>query len=606
MKLKKEIIFIFTIFAIAYIIRGIPSWLNWGWGNDFGIYYGLTKKIVEEPQLFPSYSGWGGSYNYFPLLYILIAAFHVITGLDIVFLLKMVAPIIGSLSVVIFYYIIKTLKKDESNIAFLSALILALNPFHAYQTSHAAPLTIGHFFLMLSLLLFFKKEEKGIAMPCLYISTILLIISHHLTTFIYIFIILGITVFRKVYHKDKGFHSNVLYFIFLTSLTFSYWKLVAKPVFQNYISPTLNLSPILFLLLFYLFVSFIFVFINIYKFNFKTKIYSERKELIMALLIFIILFSFAIVFCIDDFGTGFKFKPTAIILLLPTFLFAALAAIGWNRMKMENYEAEIKGMFYSLVAIFFFSIIIENTVLIARLIEYLAYPFSALAALGMLSIMKRISIADIEIKKAKATFSAFFVAMFLTGATTYNVQKATLQYEESISVEVYKAIKFLENISANVTIASDHRISTLLWANGFNATYDYVYHLWHSASWNETCCIRELKGFGLQHNFGRIEYVIIDSVMVRDGIQSNINETPKPIDAKAYNKFNHEPFELIFEAKSKEKLMSSYEWEEAFKSRKYADEYPYIGSLDEPLPNAKEWCRIYKVNWTYIESYKDL
>ena len=591
MKLKKEIIYIFIIFSIAYIIRGMPSWLNWGWGNDFGIYYGLTKKIVEEPQLFPSYDGWGSSYNYFPLLYILIAAFHVITRLDIAFLLKVMAPVIGSLSIVIFYYIIKTVKK-ENNFAFLSALILAFNPFHAYQTSHAAPLTIGHFLLMLSLLFFFKKEEKGIALPCLYISTILLIISHHLTTFIYIFIILGITVFRKIYHKDNDFHSNVLYFIFLTSLTFSYWKLVAKPVFQNYISPTLNLSPILFLLLFYLFTSFIFIFINIYRFNFKTKIYSERKELIMALLIFIILFSFAIIFCIYDFRTGFKFKPSAVILLLPTFLFASLSAIGWNRMKTENYEPEIKGMFYSLVAIFFFSIIVKNLVIMIRLIEYLAYPFSALAAVGMLSVIKRISIVDIKVKKARATFSVFFVAMFLTGATTYNVQKATLQYEESISVEVYKAIKFLENISKNFTIASDHRISTLLWANGFNATYDYVYHLWYSTSWNETKCLRELKGIG-SHNFGRIEYVIIDSVMVKYGIQSNINETPKPIDAKAYNKFNHEPFELIFEAKSKE-------------SRKYADEYPCIDYLDKPLPNAKEWCRIYKVNWTYIESYKDL
>jgi len=32
------------------------------------------------------------------------------------------------------------------------------------------------------------------------------------------------------------------------------------------------------------------------------------------------------------------------------------------------------------------------------------------------------------------------------------------------------------------------------------------------------------------------------------------------------------------------------------------DIYPYTGKLSTPLPEALNWCRVYKVNWTYIEA----
>ena len=82
--------------------------------------------------------------------------------------------------------------------------------------------------------------------------------------------------------------------------------------------------------------------------------------------------------------------------------------------------------------------------------------------------------------------------------------------------------------------------------------------------------------------------------MVRSGVQSNINETPRVINGTYYEKFNHQPFELVFEASSKEK------YELTNQQQKDQDLYPYTASLTQPLPDALNWCRVYKVNWTFI------
>jgi hypothetical protein len=69
-KLSRNWVFwLIVITSFAIFIRSIPAWTNAAWGADFGIYYGLTNSLVRTGELFNQYSGWGGSYQYFPVLY---------------------------------------------------------------------------------------------------------------------------------------------------------------------------------------------------------------------------------------------------------------------------------------------------------------------------------------------------------------------------------------------------------------------------------------------------------------------------------------------------------------------------------------------------------
>lgn len=584
------------ILISGYVIRAIPSWLYWAWGNDFGIYYGLCLRILEYKTIFPPYDGWGASYNYFPILYLITIFLYLITNFDIAFLLKSIAPIVGALNILAFYFLVKKLTKNIK-ISLISSAILAFNPFHAYQTSHAAPLTLGHLFLIISLFLFITKNKGKWHYILLIFSSILLVMSHHLSTAIYIAIIFGIIFFRFLKGDKKDFNKNMTYFIFLTAFTFLYWSLLAKPVFYDLIFPILHFPLIIFIASFYLAIFLPFMIAHFLKIRYKPSLFSRKTEKKIAISTFLFLIFFTIAFSLYDFGLGFNFNLSSVLFLAPTYAILCLATIGWNRIKLEDYDAEIKGMLIPLI-LFLLFLLVKRYILTPRCIEYLIYPLSILATVGFLTALHQYKI---NTKIKKIAFPLFASLLFLSGVTTYEIQEATLAFSEKIPYEVCEAIEYLKALNVNSTIASDHRISTLLWAYGFNATYHYAFHLWFSENWSSPSCLRELFGQGCGGNFSKIGYVVIDSVMLRDGVQLFPNGTSNIMNASSFNKFNHEPFELVFEATSDEKLMSNEEWDEALKTRKYADKYPFIGSLDKPLPNAKEWCRIYKVNWTYIE-----
>jgi hypothetical protein len=607
---RTEIIYLLLIFGLAYIIRGIPSWFNWGWGNDFGIYYGLSQSLVEDPQLFKPYSGWGQTYHYFPMLYILIAGLHKLTGITTDVLLRVVSPIIGSLSVVFFYYVVKRLNAGKY-IPLFAGLLLALNPFHAYQTAHAAPLTLGHFFLVLSLVFFLHKDDRPWATHALYISSILLIMSHHLTSFIYLLIIIGISFFRGFNSKKQpeSFRTDLIYIILFSLMMFAYWALIATPVFYSFMSGGLYLSPYIIVAIFYLAIAVMVALLQFkyrMKYEYTPRLFSKRTEVILVFLVFIALSGIVVLFSFSDLGTGFSFLPSAWILLVPTIIIFSIALVALNRIDFERFGAEVKGIFYPIFGIFIFSLFTWNSVLLPfRFFEYLAYPFCILSALGIFGLLDLQKKQEKTIKwrslstRIKGVITAFIIVMVISGATTYAVQKATSRFEESIPPQVYDSIVWLEeNAPRNMTIASDHRISNVLWQRGFNTTYDYAYNLWFSNKWNDSECLAELEGHGIGLEYGTVGHLVIDSVMVRDGVQSNINETPRVINGTSYEKFNHEPYELVFEATSQETYQSGFLGLEDNIAN--PDVYPYSGKLSKPLPNALHWCRVYIVNWTYI------
>jgi len=232
---KNWVFWLILITSLAIIIRSIPGWIYEAWGCDFGIYFGITNSMVQTRELFPPYVGWGNSYNEFPISYLINALAHWATGIDVQTIMLKLTPIFGGLTIFVFYFLVYELTKNRK-ISLLSALFLAVLPFHVYQTSHASPLTIGHFFMILSMYLFVKyRKNNKYAIP-LAISTILLVMSHHLTTYFYLISLVFIIFVENVTVKEwTGTFKKDLLYLFLTSiLIFSYWALIAKTVYENF------------------------------------------------------------------------------------------------------------------------------------------------------------------------------------------------------------------------------------------------------------------------------------------------------------------------------------------------------------------------------------
>lgn len=636
--LKNWIFWLILITGLAFIIRSLPAWINAAWGCDFGIYFGITKSVAQSGLFFPPYAGWGGSYNEFPVLYAITAFAHWISGIDIIFIMPKLIPLFGGLSVLIFYFVARELTNNKK-LALICTLFFAFMPFHVYQTSHASPLTMGHFFIILSLYLFLKYRQNTKYIIILMISTMLLIMSHHLSTYFYLISLIAIVFVENAGSKEwtSTFRKDILYIIVTSLLVFAYWALIAKTIFDKFISGFsiggLHLESVYIIIIFYAILGCLFGIIKyIRRFNdysiklkatvktpvqkffvwfifhinpFVKKDYPTTKSRVKLFIsALIVMYCFIIFFTIFEMPwTGFAFTLESDIYMLPLVLAIAFGVAGFRYIWYIKNGLFIRGWIIALALSFVFMLITNNTTIFPhRHPEYIMAPLAILTAFGIgglfsdpfykgvISKLKSkenlyVSYVSKKIKiSQKNRLMPFFIAIMLVtslAVTTYEVHKALEQSSEEITNEDLAAIEWMgQNLNKNTSlITSDHQLERMAEAEGFNTTEDEIIKLWSVENLSEY--IDELLGFGKHYN--RVTHVIINDKMKNElvhigpekGKFRTVYMTNETWNA-SYEKFKYQPFELI-----------------------YRNETISINPATlEPV----HWTEIYRVNWTYIES----
>ena len=633
---KNWIFWLIIITGLAIIIRSIPAWIYAAWGCDFGIYFGITENIAKSGVLFPPYTGWGGSYNEFPVLYAINAFASWISGIDIIDLMPKLTPIFGGLSVLIFYFVVNELTNNKK-LSLLFTLLLSVMPFHVYQTSHASPLTMGHFFIMLSMFLFLKYRKYTLYIIPLMISTILLIMSHHLSTYFYLISLIGVVFFENasVNEFTSTFKKDVLYIFTVSTTMFIYWAFVAKTVYNSFMRSGLSIfgiriESIFIIIIFYILLAFLFTYgvklirkMNNYvlklkenKKNPSIKIFSSiiwqiypfvkkswpslRSRITRFLLIFFILIGLMLYFSIAQVpGLGFSFTILSIFYSLPLVVAIAFGVAGFRYTWYMKNGLFIRGWTFAITLSLLYTFIADNTIILAhRHPEYLMAPLSILTVIGIGGIFSDPFYAGLFFNlKNKANLFAdktFRKIIFLQKSrivqlivisvlvvsltsTTYIVHKSLGASDESITNEDMAVIDWMFlNLDANTSmIASDHRLARMIEAKGFNTTMDETVNIWEAENLSEY--IDELIGIGKNHS--RITHIIIDDIMKNDvvhvkfGVSKYItNETW----TAAYDKFKKQPFELIYRNETLQ--------------------------IDTNTLEPVHWAEVYMVNRTYLES----
>jgi len=549
------IFWLILITAIAIIIRSIPAYLNPAWGVDFGIYYGLTNNFIDSKEFFNPYNGWGNSYQYFPVLYAISGISHWITGIGLMEIMPKIAPIFGGLTIPIFYFIVFELLKNR-RIAILSAALLSVATFHVYQTSHAAPLTIGHFFMMLSIYFFIKfATEKKYLIPLL-ITSSLLILSHHFTTYFYI-ISISIILFSIISEdlKNKKDLFLLVYVVFISIFAFAYWALIAQPVFYNFIQSKMFISPYLIIMLFYVMLIGGFILIKIIKsYNIKLpkltyfKGVSNIKKFLIFSFILLLLSFYAINRYIP--GVYVKITPLAILYSVPMIFLISLSFTGFSELNKTPGGKFFRGWILALSLSFFYSLMSSN-MYPDRHLEYLIIPLCVPAAIlinNMLSIKKTSIII-------KPNFSPFIKSLLKNNHTktiilifvsimcisnmiaAYPTINSLNHIDERVTTPCINVFQWMDgNISNKSVVASDHRLEMLLWAEGFNITYGQTNNTWFSN--NTLDCLLELKELN-------VSYVLIDDIMKNSVVNVDVGKYYY-MSNQSYEKFTKKPYDLIY------------------------------------------------------------
>jgi hypothetical protein len=588
--LKSWYFWLILITGIAIVVRSFPAWMNAAWGGDFGIYYGLTSRFVENQQIFNEYNGWGGMYNYFPVLYIFSALGHWITGVDLLWLMPKIAPIFGGLTVCIFYFIVYDLTKRR-DFALLSSLFLAVIPFHVYQTSHAAPLTMGHFFMILSCYLFLKyMDQKKYLVPLL-ISTVFLIMSHHLTTYFFLITIFFIVVIKSIHVDLRTMYRDVAYVLVASALTFSYWTFIATPVFSTFMNNGLSISSYFVILLFY--VSLISCLLGIATMKKRKSAilnrlknafmfhpaHSRKRALIYFIAGFVFIFCMEIVFLFVNFPvSGIRMKPLSILYSIPMLLFIGFGCLGVEYLKHVKNRWFFQAWLCAILSSFIYSLVTVNTTLFPdRHVEYLTVPACLFAAVGVLYFFRsREHKVSLILKKQLSypTIQALFVLVvcglvFSNAVAVYPVYTSLEWMDESIPNETANAIEWIhDNLDGNDSlVATDLRLSKMIWAEGIDATFEGTNDTWTCDTW--VGCVTDFDA----KDHRMVTHVLIDDVMRDISVNVRVLQSVYMTN-ESYLKFSQEPFELIYRNAT-------------------------VNQDNEEI----HWAEVYSVNWTFIEQH---
>lgn len=636
---------IITIFAI--IIRSLPGWVNAAWGCDFGIYYGITKTVAETGAIFPPYSGWGSSYNEFPVLYMVNAFAAWITGIDIFVIMPKLTPVFGGLSILIFYFFLNELLKDKK-IALLSALFLAVLPFHVYQTSHASPLTMGHFFMMLSMYLFLKYRRNTRYILPLLISTILLIMSHHLTTYFYIIILIAIIFIENIKSKNwtETIKKDIYYIIISTAIIFSYWGLIAKTVYNDFMGSGLSLGIIklegihiiiLFYVLFFTMFWFIkssrkqHLFFEKFKFKFKkiktnillgikTAFPDSKKGLnnkkignilwfksknqsgyfiLKFLLMLAGFFSLMIFFLFVKIPwTNFTFTPLTIVYSFPLLITASLAVAGFGYVFRQKKGLFVCGWFLAVLISLFFALITNNSIILPdRHVEYIMAPIAVLAVYGLGGIFSDPSykelLSDLSDKKTKSSNKLYSWKKNLK-TFRFSFIFIIILLVLSLASTVYISYSSLNVAVEEITIEDSEVVKWM--SENLDKNNSVI------ASDHRLARFAESYGFNTTKdetvNLWEAEKLdeYVDELI---GVGQNHSRiTHIIVDDKMKNDVVHVYFGII-------KYMTNETWTGGYDKFKeqpfkliYRNESEEIDALTkEPL----RWAELYEINWTYIE-----
>jgi len=618
LKLGGDKWFPLVVVIVGVGIRIAPNIIYFVWGNDFGIYYYLSKSYFNLNSLIsPRSSPWGiDGYQYFPITYLIVDTVSFLTGLPVLLSLKYAIPILGGLTPLLIYYISRELQIGRS-ISFLSAMLLAVDPIQLFQTSQPNYLTTGHFFLLLSVLLFLKYHTKFEYFVPAILSSVTLTLSHQLSAYIFLILLIGMIVSVHLYNGSwRRYISKDILFTAFTGTFLLGYLIIRVPTSRYFlVSAASGLGLISIFILFCLVVISVYLILKVkgaccflWKVTEKLRENRSSKKSLgdiafLALAVATIEISLMILILTGSYSfIGYD----SALLSIPFAVFLAIAVIGTKNALIKGETPEILGWIVAITISMIYSAITSNKTLeVARQVEYLVEPFSIIAGMSLfsyfhgsysvsssiyrktlvpllpyrdkISILRKSRIfnghyfhmglfyrrSPLVVPSARGAIVTVLISALLITlvGTSYSMPSLFVpSVNEGITPQDAAAIAYLNSFgNRELSVATDHQLGILLYSYGFNSPFDKISVLWSSENWHKA--LWELEGEN--GSYQKIGYILIDTAMINDGVWgfngvNNPSQPPVRMTDNSFNKFFEEPFKLIFRDSSRGNLSTAY------------------------------------------------
>ena len=542
-----------SIVLLAILVRLLPLERYFFWGVDTGEYYGITHSLFAGGHLDPvNYKGFGFTYPYFPGIYFVIASSSLVTSLDLLFVFSVVIPVIGALSAFLVFFISREIFTDI-RASLVSSLFVAVVVIHYYQTSRTMPATLGHFLLLLCILLLLKAYDSRKYFVLLVPATLALVFTHHLSAYFLLAASVGIFIYREFLKRKSDYISgaNTAYVLFLAGTIMLYWFLYVTPFIDFVVAPALKFSPLLLPALLYAGIA-ILVLMVIARRKAKWAYVPRYRGFRWNAALFLTALALSVSIFLAATFLGLSGAPvddkTGMLIFLPVVIIVGFVGVGISYADFNRKGFAAYGCLVAL-GLSFLAVLALNSheIFPDRHVEILIVVIGLLAGYGFVKFFQLRSdassfsarfgvIAVLLILFSSMAFTAYPSTQILGGAEQGTYQKdidGVFWARENVALE------------PNSVIAAENRLSSDLYGvAGFNATWYSARDTFYAP--NFSGARGEMLSCECPSGTKRVDYIFMDDATIKNALLVPW-EPHRGITGDALGKFDGFQYAKIFD-----------------------------------------------------------
>ncbi len=546
-----------AILAVALYLAPLGPFAIFG--SDTGEYYRLTAALLttgHDPLA--SYGGWGFAYQDFPGIFLLSAATAGALGVDPLAALQTVIPVLAALSLVPLFLLFRRLVPND-RVALLGAAFATVAMPRAFSIAHPAPLALGDFFVIAALWMFLESRRDVRFYLPLSLTAAALVVTHHLSSYFFLVSALGGLLLLEMWRPGawrRAFPLRELVFVGafavgLLAFWFDYARQFGSILDQGLFGIHLGFAGLAAAAI--ASVGVVGALVRLRRGRVgprarSVRLPSDRSVLRdFAVLLVGGLGGAVLLVSVALPGTEQTTTVGAVLFFLPLFLLIPFAA-GSRRLVTLARSAPFAVTWLGAIGVSaLVGIASQSQVLLpARHAEYLLIPLSLLAALTLGWLLGRVGAA----RGRRAMWAGAVAVVVLVAANAAIVYPPPADlggFQEGLTYGDAALWMWVGiGVPANLTVASDHRLSSMVFGfDGNNATWDSTPALFWGSSWNAAAA--ELNSSRAPHSyFHAVNVVAVDGVM-RAGTALDPGLLALPMSPAAVAWFEGPPFVPLYE-----------------------------------------------------------
>ncbi len=537
-----------SLFFLALTLRLIlPLEFN-VWGPDTGENYYIANFFAVNGRMPVPYYGFGTTYTEFPTAYQLVASIANIAGISTAAAVALVTPFVTSL--LVFPVAGITLRLTGKKAAgLLAGLFYATSVVIIGHTSILASDTLGEVVLLFFIYFYLSPRKDRITSAMAMTMGLSMVPTYHLGMVMVLLFLYSVLFYYSFFRREEGDHllRAVAFILVLLTATYLYWMLEAPNFLSEFIlrNPNLSIEEAIsapYLLAFMLFILGAFYHRSSRSVPPHPRLEIRKEYHIVVLLAGVI----GVVFISIEGVASVPIYPSAYTLLnIPSVVCTLLGVAAlMPLLKTERRGIPVVITIAALGTIVIVGVLTNIPYLVPeRLVEYILLLIAVFSGIGMMMLIestpKRMRMTGALVLGISLVAAGGLSTALVTATTTPSKIGATPAKDLS-------ATQWLKwNTGAGATVASDHRLSSLLF--GFsdrNATWElgsYPIFMATNISSMENALNNSVTPSGNK----TVNYLFLDTYMIEDA-NFYPNQTAIPVPPEVVANLNADNFILVY------------------------------------------------------------